>query len=79
MAFDPPPMQATKLSGSRPLRSSICSRASLPIIDWKSRTMAGIGMRPGDRADDVEGVVHVGDPVAQGFVHRILERAASAR
>src|SRR5690606_15487062 len=33
-----------------------------------------IGMRAGHRTDDVEGVVHVGDPVAHGFVERILER-----
>ena len=41
MAFEPPPMQATSVSGSRPSRSSICSRASRPITDWKSRTIAG--------------------------------------
>src|SRR5262249_11622584 len=28
----------------------------------------------GRRADDVEGVLDIGDPVAQGFVHRVLER-----
>ena len=34
-----------------------------------------IGMRARDRADAVERVVHVGDPVAQRLVHRILQRA----
>ena len=33
-----------------------------------------IGMRAGGRADDVVGVVHVGDPVAQRLVHGVLER-----
>ena len=32
-------------------------------------------MRTGGRADDVERVVDVGDPVAQRLVHRVLERA----
>ena len=34
----------------------------------------GIGVRPRDGADDVEGVVDVRDPVAQRLVHRVLER-----
>ena len=33
-----------------------------------------IGMRAGDRADAVERVRHVGHPVAQRLVHRVLER-----
>ena len=36
-----------------------------------------VRMRPGDGADDVEGVAHVGDPVAHGFVERVLERLAA--
>ena len=32
-----------------------------------------IGVRPGDRADHVERVVDMGDPVAQRLVHRILQ------
>ena len=34
-------MQATTASGSRPSASCICARASSPITDWKSRTIAG--------------------------------------
>ena len=34
-----------------------------------------IGMRPRHRADAIEGVVHVGDPIAQRLVHRVLQRA----
>ena len=34
-----------------------------------------IGMRPGHRADAVEGGLDVGDPVAQGLVHGVLEGA----
>ena len=34
-----------------------------------------VGMRAGDRADHVEGVVRVADPVAQRLVQRVLERA----
>ena len=49
-----------------------------PMTDWKSRTIDGIGMRAGDGADDVEGVVDIGDPVAQRLVHRVLEGARAA-
>jgi hypothetical protein len=35
-----------------------------------------IGVRPRHRADAVEGVAHVGHPVAQRVVHRVLQRAA---
>jgi hypothetical protein len=34
---------------------------------------ARIGMRAGHGADDVEGVLHVGHPVAHGFVERVLQ------
>ena len=34
-----------------------------------------IGMRARNGADAVEGVVHIGDPVAQRVVHRVLQRA----
>jgi hypothetical protein len=37
-----------------------------------------VGMGPGHGADDVEGVVDIGDPVAHGLVERVLERAAAA-
>ena len=32
-------------------------------------------MRPGGRADAIERVVDIGDPVAQGFVHRVFQGA----
>ena len=32
-------------------------------------------MRAGDGADDVEGALDIGDPVAQRLVHRVLQRA----
>jgi hypothetical protein len=79
MAFEPPPTQATTRSGKRFSASRICARVSLPITVWKSRTICGIGMRAGRRADDVERVVHIGDPVAQRLVHRILQRARAGR
>ncbi len=40
-AFEPPPTQAITTDGSRPAAFRICARASLPITDWKSRTMVG--------------------------------------
>ena len=41
MAFEPPPMQAISESGSRPSASLHLLAVSLPMIDWKSRTIAG--------------------------------------
>ena len=37
----------------------------------------GIGMWPRDGADAIKRVAHIGDPVAQGVVHRILQRATA--
>ncbi len=37
----------------------------------------GVGVRARHGADDVEGVVHIGDPVAHGFVERVLEGFAA--
>ena len=37
-----------------------------------------IRMRPGDRADQVERVADIGDPVSQRLVHRVLERPRAA-
>ena len=41
MAFEPPPTQEMTASGSLPVRSSICARASLPITVCSSRTRYG--------------------------------------
>ena len=36
-----------------------------------------VGMRPRHRADAIERIAHIGHPVAQGVVHRVLQRAAT--
>ena len=46
IALEPPPTQAVTASGSRPVRSSSCARASSPITRWKSRTSIGNGCGP---------------------------------
>ncbi len=46
IALLPPPTQATTASGSRPVIASTCSRASTPMIRWKSRTIIGNGCGP---------------------------------
>jgi hypothetical protein len=59
-------------------REHLCARLAtdhaLEIAD-----QLGIGVRASGRADDVEGVVDIGDPVAQRLVHRVLERARARR
>ena len=67
-------MQATRLSGRRPssfehLRARLLADHALEIAHH-----GRIGMRAGDGADAIVGVAHVGHPVAQGLVHRVLER-----
>ena len=37
----------------------------------------GVGVRTGHRANDVEGVVDIGHPVAHGFIQSIFERTAA--
>ena len=48
------------------------------MTDWKSRTIAGIGMRPHDAADEVVRGRDVGHPVAHRLVDRVLQGAAAA-
>ena len=66
----------SRAAGPR-LRGS-AARASLPMTDWKSRTIIGYGCGPDDAADQVVGVAHVGHPVADGLVDGVLEGAAAA-
>ena len=65
---------ATTASGSRPSCSRICARASRADHRLEVAHHRRIGVRAGRRADQVVGVVDVGDPVAQGLVHGVLER-----
>ena len=67
-------MQATSVSGSRPSACCICSRVSLPMIGLEVAHHGRIGSGPRGRADDVVGVAHIGDPVAQRLVHGVLQR-----
>ena len=45
-AFEPPPMQASTASGSRPYCAVVCSAISLLITRWNSRTILGKGCGP---------------------------------
>ena len=45
-AFEPPPTQATTMSGRRPTCSRHWALVSRPITDWKSRTIIGNGCGP---------------------------------
>ena len=73
MALEPPPMQATSESGSRP-SAAMHLLARLGADDRLEVAHHGrIGMRAGGGADAIERVVDVGDPVAQRLVHGVLE------
>ncbi len=74
IAFDPPPIAATSRSGRRSIRPRASARALPCRSPTGSRGPAPDRMRAGGGADDVESVVDVRDPVAQGLVHRILQR-----
>ena len=66
-------MQATSVSGSRPSAFMICSRVSRPITRLEIAHHRRVGVRPRHRADHVERVVDMRDPVAQRVVHRVLQ------
>ena len=76
MAFEPPPIAATRLSGSRPfrlehLRARLVADHALEVAHHHR-----IGVRAGRRADAVEGVGDVGHPVAQAsFIASFSVRA----
>ncbi len=75
IAFEPPPMQATRLSGRRPSASCICALRLVADHALEIAHHRGIGMRARRRADAIERVGDIGDPVAQRLVHRVLQRA----
>src|SRR4029453_10306655 len=79
IAFDPPPTHATRTSGSRRSTRRLWRRASCPITAWRSRTITGYGCGPSaePRAEEVVGRLHVGHPVAQRLVDRVLQRLAA--
>ncbi len=79
IAFDPPPMQATAASGSRPSASCNCALRLLADHRLEVAHHHRIRMRAGDGADQVVGVLDVGDPVAHRLVHRVLQRAGARR
>ena len=51
------------------------------MIDWKSRTIRGKGMRPDDRAEAVVRRFDAAHPIAEGLVHGVAQgpRAAAHR
>ena len=77
MALEPPPTAATTRSG----KPAFGGEKLLPGLDADDRLEVAhhlrIGMRPGGGADQVIGVVDIGDPVAQRLVHGVLERAVA--
>ena len=55
------------------LRARLAADHGVEVADH-----ARIRVRPGHGADDVEGVAHVGDPVAHRLVQRVLQRGRAA-
>ena len=52
-------------------------QALLPNNTLKIAHHHGVGVRPGHRAYDVEGVVDIGDPIAHGLIERVFEGFAA--
>jgi hypothetical protein len=63
--------------GQTALGSMICSLGFLADDRLEIAHHGRVRVRPRDRADAVERVAHIGDPVAQRVVHRVLQRAAT--
>ena len=77
MALLPPPTQATTTSGRRPACSSICCARLAADHRLELAHHQRIRMRAERRAEQVVGVVDVGDPVAHRLVDRVLQRPAA--
>ena len=60
-----------------PIISGICTQAFVADHALEVAHHRRVRMRAGDGADDVEGVLDVGHPVAQRLVERVLQRLAS--
>ena len=73
MAFDPPPTHATTASGSLPVCATYCALSSSPDDALELGDQGGEGVRSGGGAHTIVRGTHVGDPVAHGFVHRVLQ------
>ena len=80
--------QAERVRAAADRRDQQIGQAADPVLHLLPRLAAdhalevahqfGVGVRPGGGADDVESVVHIRDPVAQPFVHRVFQCAAPA-
>ena len=77
IALEPPPTQATTASGSRPVRSSTCCPRLVADDPLEVAHHVRERVRTGDGAEDVVGVLDVGDPVAHRLVDGVLEGPAA--
>lgn len=66
-------MQAISELGRRPSFSASCSRVFFADHRLEVTDHRRVRMRAGDRADQVEGAVDVGHPIAQRLVHGVLQ------
>ena len=73
IAFDPPPTQAATASGSRPVSSQHLRPGLQPDDPLEVADDHRERVRAADGAEQVEGVVDVGDPVAERLVDGVLE------
>ena len=77
-ALLPPPTQATTMSGKRALLLQHLLARLVADHPLEIAHHDRVRMRPGNRADDVEGRLHFGNPRPQRLAHRILERPRAA-
>ncbi len=79
MAFEPPPMAATSEFG----QAAFARQHLLLRFNADDRLEVAhhfrIGMGACNRADAIEGVLDIGDPIAQRLVERILQRARAGK
>ena len=68
-------MHATSVSGRRPLAFLHLFFGLAPDHRLEVAYQLGIGVRSRDRPDNIEGLIHIGDPVPKRFIHRIFECA----
>ena len=77
MELLPPPTQAIRLSGNRPSLPRICCRASLPMMRLKIANHHGVRVCTKHGSEQVIGALHIGHPIADGFIDGIFQGFAA--
>ena len=78
MALEPPPDAGDQGVGQATLPALHLVAGFAPDHGLEVAHHSGVGVWPGGGPDNVEGILDVGDPVAQRLVHGVFQRRRAA-